>query len=196
MPRTACLLLIAGWLAAVGAGFGWLYRHAATPGAAAPAPDAEPPSAGGPVFILRVYAHPHCPCTRATLAELARLLARPGGELTAEVVFVRPADAPADWADAPLARQAAAIPGVTVRWDVGGHEAARAGARTSGHAVLYDPAGRPRFAGGLTRARGHEGDSAGATAVRTVLAGREVEAPQAPVFGCPLETPDREDDPR
>lgn len=196
MPGPACrCLLVAGWLAAVGAGFGWLYHYAAAPGAAGPAPAAAPRTAGTH-FTLRVYAHPHCPCTRATLAELARLLARPGGELTVEVVFVLPADAPSDWADAPLARQAAAIPGVTVRRDAGGREAAGAGARTSGHAVLYDPGGRVRFAGGLTRARGHEGDAPGPAAVRAALAGRDVTPADCPVFGCPLEPTDRLDDPR
>ena len=40
-----------------------------------------------------------------------RLMARAGGRLDAHVLFVEPADAPADWLQGDLWSEAAAIPG-------------------------------------------------------------------------------------
>ena len=56
---------------------------------------------------------------------------------------------------------------------------------TSGHALLFDRDGRLLFRGGITPARGHEGDNFGASAIAARLAGRPARA-EAPVFGCPI----------
>ena len=50
---------------------------------------------------------------------------------------------------------ASAIPGVIVTPDVGGRIAARLGAKTSGHVLVYDENGVLKFSGGITAARGH-----------------------------------------
>ena len=76
-----------------------------------------------------------------------------------------PSGAPDGWADSDIARDAAAIPGVLTFRDEDGDEARRFGAATSGHVMLYDAAGRLHFSGGITPARGHEGDSLGRDAV-------------------------------
>src|SRR5687767_4815046 len=109
--RTALsgLLLVAGWLAAVAAGHAWLQRYEATAG---PAPAAAPawpagagpdPTPGRPTLLM--FAHPHCPCTRAALAELAWIVSRADGA-DVRLFVVAPPGAPADWADSPLARAA------------------------------------------------------------------------------------------
>jgi hypothetical protein len=103
---------------------------------------------------LVLFAHPECPCTRASLAELARLLARFEDRLTADVVFLRPSDVGAAWDGSDLWRTASAMPGVTAVRDDDGVEAVRFRATTSGAAVLYDARGRLLFRGGLTSARG------------------------------------------
>ncbi len=71
-----------------------------------------------------------------------------------------------------------------------GDEARRFGAATSGHVMLYDAAGRLHFSGGITPARGHEGDSLGRDAVIDLIeAYRSAGRRCSPVFGCPLATP-------
>jgi hypothetical protein len=47
----------------------------------------------------------------------------------------------------------------------GGREAALCKATTSGETVVYDAAGKLRFHGGITGARGHIGDNAGCSAI-------------------------------
>jgi hypothetical protein len=79
---------------------------------------------------------------------------------------------------------AAAVPGVRVVRDDGA-EAWRFGARVSGQVMVYDHAGRLQFSGGITGARGHEGDNAGRDAIEALLAGRP-HAASAFVFGCLL----------
>jgi hypothetical protein len=176
------------WLAAIGTGLAELWRYDGQRGAAAVAP-MQWPDTGPAVEVpgkarLVMLAHPRCPCTRASLAELARLMAQAQGRLTADVFFVQPTGTGDDFVDTDLWRSAAAIPGVHVWRDRDGRTAARFGAETSGQVVLYDAAGQRRFQGGITAARGHEGDNAGRAAVLAALDG---DAPaDTPVYGCGL----------
>jgi hypothetical protein len=136
---------------------------------------------------LVMFAHPKCPCTRASLGELNRLLARCQTRPVVHVFFLKPEGQADDWGKGDLWRAAANIPGVRLHEDVAGAEADRFGAQTSGHVVLYDPQGRMRFQGGITTARGQAGDSAGVKHLLTLLAGDEVRLEsRPPVFGCAL----------
>ena len=133
---------------------------------------------------LTVFAHPHCPCSRATLRELDAL-ARATPALATRVLFVRPPGGPGEWERGEAWDAATRIPGAEVSCDHDGISARTFGAKTSGHAVLTDPTGRVVFCGGLTRARGRTGASEGRNAV-AVWVGGGVGAEAAPVFGCPL----------
>ncbi len=78
-----------------------------------------------------------------------------------------------------------------LRIDERGEAAKRFGARTSGLFFVYDADGRLRFRGGLTAARGHEGDNAGLEAAVATVRGETPETSSAgiarsPVFGCAL----------
>jgi hypothetical protein len=109
------------------------------------------------------------------------------------VLFWGPRDAPAGWwTPTELWRAAEALPDARVGWDVGGAEARRFGARTSGHVVLYDRAGRLLFQGGVTAARGQAGDNAGKDAVIALLTQGRAERAATPVFGCPFGDPPSE----
>jgi hypothetical protein len=135
-----------------------------------------------------MLAHPRCSCTRASVAELAELIARAPQRSKVYVVFVRPGrlGASADWERTDLWRQAAAIPGVTVTRDDDGREAGLFRAETSGQTFLYAPGGALLFTGGTTGARGHAGDNAGRATLLALLR-RESPARRAtPVFGCAL----------
>ncbi len=188
--RTAAVL---GWLAAVGTGMAMLAAYAHTPGAPA-TPPVEWPVAStigrhpGAATLL-VFAHPSCPCTRATIAELDRLLAHVDGRADVHVVLWHPDAGDAVSVETSLADLAATIPHVQVQWDGGGREAARFGVATSGEVLLYDGSARLRFAGGITGARGHMGDNAGSDALLLHLTASSEGAASSPVFGCELSHP-------
>jgi hypothetical protein len=141
---------------------------------------------------LVMAAHPQCPCTRASVAELAQLMAHVQGKVRAYVLFYSPRDSRADWQNTDLRRTAAQIPGVTVLSDIDGAEAERLGAETSGHTFLFDPSGRLLFNGGITASRGHSGDNAGESAIVSLINDRISKRSQTFVFGCSLKNPARE----
>ena len=178
------------WVLALALGFTLLWKYKMRPGDADGTPATWPREsriARRPDrATLVLFAHPECPCTRASLAELARLLSRFDDRLTAVVVFLRPSDVGADWDGTDLWRAASAIPGVTAVRDDDGVEAARFHASTSGAAALYDARGRLLFSGGLTSARGHEGDSAGIQRISSLLRTGKADRSDAPVYGCSL----------
>jgi hypothetical protein len=136
--------------------------------------------------ILVMFAHPRCPCTRASLGELNRLLVKCEGKLDTTVLFFEPSNYPPQWTRSSLWKSAEAIPGVVAQGDPDGIEARRFGAGTSGFVVLYDAKGRLVFHGGITASRGHAGDNAGAEAIVSLVNGEIAASRQTPVFGCSL----------
>lgn len=178
------------WGAAVCAGMGVLVDHAVRPGptGAVPAlwPAASRVPGPGARPVLLMFAHPRCPCTRASLAALERTLARCPDCAAVTILVARPAGSDPSWDTAGLPILEAAVPGVAVMTDEGGAEALRFGARVSGHTVVYGRDGRLAYSGGITAARGHEGDNEGFAAVVALLSGRRAGRAVAPVFGCAL----------
>jgi hypothetical protein len=167
-----------------------LWNFQTTPGAAAPSQGAWPaasriPHDGGRPTLVMV-AHPRCACTRASVGELAGLMQRLRGRMSAHVLFVRPAGVPAGWEETDTWRAARRIPGVAVWKDEGGVEAARFAARTSGQVLLYDPAGRLVFSGGITPIRGHLGESVGQKRIVSLVTTGRAESATSRVFGCAL----------
>lgn len=184
------------WLLAVCVGLWVLWGYENTPGTASKPPRIWPGGSrvrrepGLPTLVI--LAHPHCPCTRASIGELASLMAHTQGRLTASVLFIRPAGFSGDWEKTDLWRTAAAIPGVAAVVDEGGAESGRFGAATSGQTLLYDADGRLLFHGGITGSRGHSGDNAGRSAVVSLVNGGETEREETFVFGCSLFDEDSE----
>jgi hypothetical protein len=181
------------WVAAIVGGLFALQAYKSRPGRSGQTPavftewDSGSDSQRRPRLLM--FLHPQCPCSRASLHELAEIVARNPGNATVELVFVNPKGAGPEWANTPLRRQAAAIPNVRLI-DDDGKLAHRLGAETSGYVVLYDADGKLLFRGGITRSRGHEGDNTGRQAICALLAGN-TDAPQGektPVYGCPLFT--------
>jgi hypothetical protein len=182
----ACL----AWIAAVVVGLGEMWTYENRPGVSATAPEHEVRLAAGsnastaPLLVL--LAHPRCPCTGATIDELAELMSRASGALNARVYFYHPRAAGESWAHTALWKRAERIPRVEVVADAEGKEARRLGSVTSGQALLYGADGTLLFSGGLTDARGHAGESAGRRAVLSFLAHSEQARATTPVFGCPI----------
>ena len=183
---TAILSIL--WLTAVGLGIGKLLNYEKTPGVAAASPLWWPASSRVKRSLDRatlvMVAHPHCPCTRASIGELARLMAMCQGRLSATVLFFKPKGFPADWEKTLLWRSAEEIPDVSVICDEEGAEAIRFHAETSGQTLLYDKDGKLRFSGGITISRGHSGDNAGAAAIISLLNEGKTSQTESPVFGC------------
>jgi hypothetical protein len=183
-------LLGASWLAALTFGARTLFRYETTPGSVGSVASSWPSVSIVPrqtdKATLLMFAHPHCPCTRASVGELAQIMAHALGKVNAYVLFVKPPSAGADWDDTELRASAAAIPGVTVVTDENGNEAARFGAETSGHTLVFDRTGALLFSGGITASRGHAGDNAGEDAVLAALTQQSIDRVRTPVFGCSL----------
>jgi hypothetical protein len=133
-----------------------------------------------------MLAHPHCPCTAASVGELAQIMARLQGKVAAYVLFVKPKEAGRAWDDTSLLRSAEAIPGVKVVFDPDGVEARLFGAETSGHTLLFGANGRLLFSGGITASRGHAGDNVGESAIVALVNNQTPERTQTLVFGCSL----------
>jgi hypothetical protein len=184
-------VLGATWIAALGYGARAMFKYETTPGSLGfvssnwPTASIVPRQTDKPTLLM--LAHPHCPCTRASIGELAQVMAHAVGKVNAFVLFVKPPGAGADWDDTDLRRSAAAIPGVAVLTDENGTEAARFGAQTSGHTLVFDRAGTLVFSGGITGSRGHTGGNAGESAVLAALSGDTVARTRTPVFGCVLQ---------
>jgi hypothetical protein len=180
------------WLAAVCAGTVGMVVHQTTPGDSGETPERWPETSSLPARdgepSLLMFVHPHCPCSRASLRELSRLMTRLRGLVRPVVVMIRPDGEPGNWERTDLWDIAEQVVDARVVVDADGSEASRFGAATSGHVVVYDRDGVLRFSGGITAGRSHGGDSAGR---REILAWFETaqsatSAAKATVFGCGL----------
>ena len=178
------------WLAVVIGGLGWMSNYANSPGGSAVVPENFPASTHVQRepgwFTLVMSVHPRCPCSRASIGELDKIMTRSQGRVRTQVLCFKPEGEADDWAKTDLWRSAAAIPGVRVLADEGGREAARFGAETSGQAALFDTDGRLLFYGGITSVRGHAGDNAGSDAVIAAVNGATARLGTR-VFGCPIQ---------
>lgn len=179
------------WIGVVGIGLSQMWEYEATPGELTNSPATWPTESrierGTERPTLVVFAHPRCPCTRASIDELSRILTHCQGKVDAQVLFFKPSGSPVDWPKTDLWSAAQVIPGVSVIQDESGFEATRFSATTSGHSLLYDSRGRLLFSGGITGSRGHAGDNVGKSAIESLLLDGMTQRHQTFVFGCPLQ---------
>jgi hypothetical protein len=183
------------WLGVMASAYVAVWRYKTTPGETSAK---APPRAPAALDRLRtpgratvvMLAHPKCPCTRASIAELAVLMSRVGDTARAVVLFMTPAGGPGGWDQGESFERARAIPGVAVATDAGGVLAAELGASVSGHTIAYDASGRLLFSGGITASRGHVGDNAGRLRLEALLRGSEKGLGASKVFGCGLQDPE------
>src|SRR5260370_24783178 len=135
---TATALVL--WLGAVAVGMVMLWQYSMSPGTPAKAPPTWPAQSKIPLSRdkrnLVMAVHPRCPCSRASIGELAVLMARTGSPIAASGIFVRGSGlydqwARTDqWAKADLWRSSQAILRVATLVD-DGREALRFRAPTS-----------------------------------------------------------------
>lgn len=192
LNRRTYYLLTALWICAVLACFGAVERHAGTPGTATPLGATWPADthlslAPGKATAL-IFAHPQCPCTQASIQEFQRIEARHPDAFETLVLFSVPASGQDDWKSTRLVQQARNLRSARVFFDQGGREASRFEAAVSGQVLLFSEGGLLLYSGGVTPARGHEGDNAGQEAFEHALTHPEGPAVSFPVYGCGLIT--------
>ncbi len=200
MSRKARISLLGGtallWLTAVGLATGRFMEVERQPGPEAagranwPANSRLQPFKGESTGLM--IAHPRCPCTRASLDELADVIRRAPTPMRGYVLFLKPADLPSSWTRTTSWEKVLEIPGWIPIEDPEGEEARLFGATTSGHVFLYDPRGRLQFSGGITPGRGVRGGSVGKDSLLSFVTPGNSGITRTPVFGCPLhENPER-----
>ncbi|MEM6690639.1 MAG: hypothetical protein AAF664_14485 [Planctomycetota bacterium] len=194
--------LVGVWALVVASGMTWINRYGTTPGVTGDTPVMWPEEipwvdqeqrAG-----LLMFAHPRCPCTRASLNELQRITDRAG--IQADVIFWQPKNTQdeTDWSDTSLIRQAKSLSNLRVHLDHGGRMTDRFDARTSGLCLVFEEYHGLLFRGGVTSSRGHEGVSDSHSLILKALAnpssplfvGSESEGSRIdefPVFGCEID---------
>jgi hypothetical protein len=183
-------LFVVSWMIAVSFGVAALLDYSNKPGRIGAVPKAWPAdsqlrlSTSGHTLVM--LAHPRCPCTRASISELAKIIGHVRGKVRAYVVFLKPKSSGGEWEDTDLRRDVGEIPGVSILTDIDGEEASRFGAETSGHTLLFDSDGRLLFSGGITDSRGHSGDNAGESAILALINNRSGVPESTSVFGCAL----------
>jgi hypothetical protein len=193
---TGLIFVLLVWGVLVAGGVMWVWNYKATPGLASGPPAVWPESVPLPRSgtTLVVALHPLCTCSQATVSELARLLASVPKPPAVYALFIdfnprnSTAAVSANLARTSLWQRAAAIPGVTPIADPHGAFAKSFRAETSGDVIAYSARGELLFHGGLTAARGHEGDSFGRQRLLAVLRGHAPDTRTSPVFGCPLQS--------
>lgn len=195
LPRgSSIMVVLIAWLIVVIGGTGVLWRYEHAVGLVEPTPVRWPADSAIPASetqsTLLMFAHPKCPCTRASIGELARILTTCSDEVRAYAVFVKPSGASPeqDWDSTDLWELAKQIPGLTAIADIEGIEARRFQAATSGFTVLYDHSGQLQFSGGITASRGHSGDNQGRSAIVALLTQRPPATVNTNVYGCELGT--------
>jgi hypothetical protein len=184
------------WLALIFGGFSILldYQGKAGPSSTLskdfPSGDPDLQLSSAPQGTLVMFVHPQCPCSSASISELALLMTH-CKQLKAYVLFIRPKGFAPGWEQTSLWKRAAAIPGVQPIADIGGSKTAYFMASTSGETALYDRKGKLLFQGGITEARGHEGDNSGLSDIEALAQGQGslLAKHDTAVFGCSLKDP-------
>lgn len=178
------------WLVAITIGLTVLLQYEDYPGNAGNPPLNYPQSTNiqrsNKSPTLLVFAHPHCPCTRASIGELEVLTTKCRDRLKTYVVFIEPKEFSEDWVKTDLWQSAKSIPGVQVLVDYNGTEANNFNAKTSGQSILYSKTGELLFNGGITGSRGHYGDNAGRDAIVSIVKNGKSTINKTFVFGCSL----------
>ena len=184
------IALFSVWLVLTFSGMATLWIYSTTPGHQDYAPTRWPTfttlQRASDRCTLVMFVHPKCPCSRASLDELAAILAHSGGHLRADVVFLSPTGEPASWVHTDLWETALRLPETSTISDPAGRQARLFHASVSGETLVYDSLGNLRFHGGITDGRGHAGDNPGCSAIQTYLNTGTAPTARTPVFGCPL----------
>lgn len=134
---------------------------------------------------LVMVLHPHCPCSRASLQQVASIMNSKNSPKCL-LLFYTPSSFAKDWEKTDLWNQALEISGAELISDIDGIEAQKFGGITSGQTYIFDKAGILNFSGGITIARGHSGECANLAIAKNALEDKFAVSNVTPVYGCPI----------
>lgn len=183
-------ILIAIWMVFLGFGSWYLWSYENTPGATAhfsshiPARHNVALDAERPTII--VFAHPHCPCSRASISELTKSLSQFQNKFRTKVYFYIPPGKDIQWAHSSLWEKTQRLPDTEVFIDPDGKIARAFEAKISGETFVLSPQDKILYHGGMTASRGHEGESAGSRGLADIARRGVASVVESPVFGCSL----------
>lgn len=191
--RLAILVAAVIWAVTIGAALQAVRRFETTPGETANARAVWPAGTSVPrtngEWSLVMLVHPHCSCSRASVQELEAIVEK-SPAVRPYVLVYRPSEFEKGWEEGAVLDAATRVRRAKVMLDEDGLEAKRFGGFTSGQTMLYDPAGRLRFSGGITSLRGHAGINTGRVDVIRIAASQTGNGTH-PVFGCAITTKEK-----
>jgi hypothetical protein len=189
--------LLVFWTLAVGFGMAAMWRFDTTPGIAAESVDWPLTTTLSPQHIrlavagrdtLVMLVHPRCPCSRASIENLADIMARTQGRLVGFAIFYEPStNSGSEWDHSDLVALAGKIKGVTTVMDPNGELISKFHGKTSGQTLVYDGTGHLVFNGGITPSRGECGDSTGTESIVSITLFGAAPVHMTPVYGCALQ---------
>jgi hypothetical protein len=179
-------LILLGWGGLLAAGFGLLMLYEATAAIGGKLPAVvDSQFANWDHASLVLALHPHCPCSRATVQQLEKILSRAPVSAELTVLVFKPKDEPDSWIESSTVSSLKKFQTKLIV-DGDGMKAQRLGLNASGQVQVYSASGALLYNGGITAGRGHGGDNIGAQTVLELLRGERVDAQSAPVFGCSI----------
>ena len=190
LRRNAALAAAIGaWLIVILAGFAFAERYAHTAGTGSSVthwPD-QTSLVYPDTTTLVMFVEAGCPCSEASLSELNLLLQDRRNHLHAHIVVEPiPGDVTAAESQS-LVQHAQRIAPASLHFDTDGRERRQFDAHTSGETQVFAPTGALLFRGGITAARGHEGDNVGYQMIASLtqgVASARGGLLTTPVYGC------------
>ncbi len=178
------------WLCAILFGFGTFIKYENTAGAPGRSianwPECSSLTQNRRGNTLIMVLHPRCPCSRASLELLSKIMIACNHKLSAQILLFVPSNFPIDWKETDIWKQAAEIPEIQLLADRDGVEAQNFGAVTSGQTYIFDKSGLLKFSGGITEFRGHTGENFNLDLANAALRGEIPDSVFTPVYGCPI----------
>ena len=138
---------------------------------------------------LVMFVHPECPCSLASMDELARLLPIIADHIAIKVVFRElTGQYGRQLSEHALWKKAKTLPHVQLLIDPGQKLENSFQAKTSGQTYLFDKEGRKIFQGGLTPLRGHTGETQASSFIKQWSRQQTISRSiSSSVFGCPMQ---------
>ena len=140
---------------------------------------------------LIMFFHPQCSCSKASVSGLIDIVRNAKNKINVIVVLYKPEEKLDTWITQSDIWKRLVENKIKVIIDTNGVESKKFNSATSGQTYLYETNGFAVFSGGVTPARGHEGDSRGKMAILNYVNNHTVITKITAVFGCSLTNPER-----
>ncbi len=190
MTRKSLATAVFIWLASVSYGLGFLYNYSLKPANMQQVlknwPEESKIKFAKNQANLVLFLHPHCQCSEASLAELQKIQAQFHKKFKTHLVFILPEGTEQDWIHTKLWKKSQNLANTELIIDKSLQEAKVFASTSSGQVYLFNKERELIFLGGITSARGHQGDSIGNSAIKAYFRSGNMSVEKAPSFGCSL----------